>query len=223
MKHLKIYSVSDRYIDYLRADSLLKKFVFDHKASDRKHERKYIGVAFETNGYNYFIPFASPKESDYINQNGMKKIRSNTISIIRMTTDSANGTSVMLLGTLKLNNMIPIPKSELTYYDIGKEKDLKYKDVVFKEYEYIKRNSKLILNNAAFIYHQKEIEKSIKNKPGYLDFTVPFQYAEQKCLDYCKMYDMQYKPTLAELTEWQDKAEEAIQAASRKKDTQIQR
>lgn len=224
MKQLKVYSVSDRYIDYLRADSLLEKFVFDHKASDRKHDRKYIGVVFVTNGYNYFVPFASPKESDYLDQNGIKQIRKNTVSIIRMTTDNGKNIPSMLLGTLKLNNMIPIPKTELVYYDFKKEKDVKYRDVVLKEYEYIKRNLKLIVNNASFIYHQKEIEQSIKNKPGYLNFTVPFKYAENKCLEYCKIYNAELnQPTLSDIQEWQNNAEKVIEAASRKKDTQIQR
>ena len=53
---LKIYSVSDRYIKFLRDDSRLKN-VFDNKEGARSHSRKYLGVALSINGYNYFIPF----------------------------------------------------------------------------------------------------------------------------------------------------------------------
>ncbi len=65
MAELKIYSVSDRYIRFLRQDDHLC-IVFDNKEDARSHSRKYLGVAFVKNGFHYFIPFSSPKNSDYM-------------------------------------------------------------------------------------------------------------------------------------------------------------
>ena len=36
-----------------------------------------------------------------------------------------------LYGTLKFNNMIPVPESEIIQYDLNDEGDLKYKLIVF--------------------------------------------------------------------------------------------
>jgi len=49
MSNLRIYSVSDRYIEFLRDDVRLKN-VFDSKVDSRKHTRKYLGVALSVNG-----------------------------------------------------------------------------------------------------------------------------------------------------------------------------
>ncbi|MCD7792312.1 MAG: hypothetical protein LUG92_02780 [Oscillospiraceae bacterium] len=43
MNDIKIYSVSDRYIAYLRSDEKLKN-VFDNKVNARRHTRKYLGA-----------------------------------------------------------------------------------------------------------------------------------------------------------------------------------
>ncbi|MBE6896824.1 MAG: hypothetical protein E7477_06970 [Ruminococcaceae bacterium] len=50
--------------------------VFDNKEDVRSHTRKYLGVAFVKNDYHYFIPFSSPKDSDYqISPDGIRTIR----------------------------------------------------------------------------------------------------------------------------------------------------
>ena len=58
-----IYAILDEYIHYLNADTRLIH-VFDNKDGHRTHTRKYIGVVFEYNGFKYFAPFSSPKNSD---------------------------------------------------------------------------------------------------------------------------------------------------------------
>ena len=161
---MKLYSVSDEYIDYLRK---YESKVYDNKLSKRKHDRKYLGVVLKINNYNYFVPFSSPKKSDYIN--GV--IRNNSTSIIRMH----NGKE--LFGTLRLSNMIPVPKEELLYYDVSHEKDLKYKYIVLDELRFINKNSNLIKTNARSIY----IQKMNNGKYNYLNNTVDFKLLESKC------------------------------------------
>ncbi len=187
MSELKIYSVSDRYIEYLRKDTRLS-IVFDNKEDVRSHTRKYLGVAFVKNDYHYFIPFSSPKDSDYqISPDGIRTIRKSIIPIIRMvTTDTVSGIPE-LKGTLKISNMIPVPERELTPYLFSDECDLNYKIVVQKEYDFIRANERLILKNAKILYNQKTRSDVLYVEtpaPRYLNSTVDFLYAEQKCQQY---------------------------------------
>ena len=61
MKNLKIYYISESYINYLRQ--------FDKNIAYNKNTtRPYIGIVYTYNNYNYFAPFASPK-TKHININ----------------------------------------------------------------------------------------------------------------------------------------------------------
>ena len=200
MNDLKIYSVSDRYIDYLFSDPQLTKFIFDSKKNNRTHTRKYLGTVLEINGLSYFVPFSSPKPSDYIqNSDGSKTIRKSTMTIIRMTATNSRG-EIELKGTLKLNNMIPVPVQELVYYDISAETDVAYKDLLQKEYAFIKANKTEIKKKSAVVYSQQctrelllakepqeltnKERRILESSPNYLNFTVPFAYVELKCKDF---------------------------------------
>ena len=59
---MKIYSVSDRYVEYLRKE---EPNVYSNKMNERIHTRKYVGVVVQINKYNYYIPMSSPKNSDF--------------------------------------------------------------------------------------------------------------------------------------------------------------
>ena len=129
MNELKLYEISDKYISYI---STVEKNVFSAKENDRNHTRKYLGIVYSINGYNYYIPLSSPKNSDYRVENGIRKIRGSIIPIVRITSQSSSG-ELELKGTLKLSNMIPVPASELTLYDMEHESDLFYKSLIHKE------------------------------------------------------------------------------------------
>ena len=187
MAELKIYSVSDQYIKYLRQDERLT-IVFDNKEGVRSHTRKYLGVAFVKNDFHYFIPFSSPKNSDYqIEADGSKTIRKSIVPIIRMTTTDTVSGELELKGTLKISNMIPVPEQELTPYQISAETDSNYKIIVQKEFDFIHANEKMIMKNANVLYNQKtkaDILYKDKPTPKYLSSTVDFLYAEQRCQCY---------------------------------------
>ena len=119
MSELKLYEISEEYISYI---STVEKNVFSSKENDRNHTRKYLGIVYSINGYNYYIPLSSPKNSDYRMENGVQKIRGSIVPIIRITSQSSSG-ELELKGTLKLSNMIPVPASELTLYDMEHEQD----------------------------------------------------------------------------------------------------
>ncbi|MCC8078940.1 MAG: type III toxin-antitoxin system ToxN/AbiQ family toxin [Oscillospiraceae bacterium] len=165
----KIYSVSDRYIAYLRSDEKLKN-VFDNKVNARRHTRKYLDAVLVQNGFNYFIPFSSPKRSDYIaSADGTLAIRKSIIPIIRMTTKDTMSGELELKGTLKLSNMIPVPPSELMPYDISLESDLNYRQIVLKEWDFIRSNKQMIMKTrVCSITRKQSAARSLrgKSRPG---------------------------------------------------------
>lgn len=165
MSDLKIYSVSDEYIDFLFDDPKLTRFIFDNKKNTRKHTRKYLGAVFEINGLSYFAPFSSPKPTDYITKpDGSEIIRKSTPTIIRMTSLDNKTGRIELKGTIKISNMIPVPLRELTYYDISAEKDAAYRSLLEKEYAYIKAHKNEILKSVKIVYSQQSRKEQLLAK-----------------------------------------------------------
>ena len=179
--NLKFYTINKDYINFLRSYPKLSN-VFDNKETTSNFYRKYLGVVLSINEYKYYVPLASPKSSDYIATDNGKTIRKSIIPIIRIAVENTQGT-LELKGTLKLSNMIPVPDNMLTYYDFSTETNTNYKILMEKEYDFIKKNKKLILKNASILYKQKTKENelySIKDKtPKYLKTVVDFKYAEE--------------------------------------------
>ena len=163
---LNLYSVSDKYINYLRQ---FDDKIYDNKEEIRTHERKYLGVVLNVNGFNYYIPMSSPKKTDYINID-KKVIRKDTKTIIRLHEGGR------LYGTLRISNMIPVPITELEPYIISSENDLKYKELILGELRYINNNSNKIIKYAKIVYDQK-----VKNIDiDYIKNTVNFRLLEEK-------------------------------------------
>ena len=163
---LNLYSVSDKYIKYLRQ---FDNKIYDNKEEIRTHERKYLGIVLTVNEFNYYIPMSSPKRTDYIDFDN-KIIRNDTKTIIRINEGGR------LYGTLRISNMIPVPITELEPYMISNETDLKYKEVILGELRYINNNSSKIMKYAKTVYNQK-----IKNiNIGYIKNTVNFILLEEK-------------------------------------------
>ncbi len=131
---LKLYVIDINYIKYLQQFD--KQVLF----GDSEHyikERKYLGVVLKIDNYEYFAPLSPPKESDYFYKQREKLIRKSSMTIIRLVSDKG-----VLLGKIKLNNMIPVPKECLTLYDLDNEPDTKYKDLVTDELVCIRKNKK---------------------------------------------------------------------------------
>lgn len=163
---LNLYSISDKYIKYLRQ---FDSKIYDNKEEDRSHGRKYLGIVLTVNEFNYYIPMSSPKKSDYIDIEN-KVIRNDTKTIIRMRDGGR------LYGTLRISNMIPVPITELEPYILAEEKDLKYKELILGELRYIHDNTNKIIKYAKTVYSQKN--KNIDT--GYIKNTVDFKLLEEK-------------------------------------------
>ena len=179
---MKIVEVSDRYINYLK--EYFPKTLLDNKQGCRKHTRKYLGVIFKINEYNYFAPLSSPKKSDYL-ENGA--IRKSSVSIIRMTRIYNN--KIVLLGTIKLNNMIPVPQSEIIIYNIENERDKKYQDLIKNEQFWIQRNTDKIIKQGLNLYNNKINEKNLINVKNlkFYESIIPFKEAEIICDEFAKI------------------------------------
>lgn len=167
-----IYEVNNDYINHLRKyDNRVEKSDGD----SYQKERKYLAVKLN-NGENYLIPFSSPKDTDYINGNP----RNSVTPIIRITSKDTSG-KIQVIGKLKNSSMIPIKNIKIiTKYDITKEKDSSYKDLMQKEIQFIEKNKESIKKAVNEIYNEK-----LKNiNRGYIKNTVDFKKLEKAAIEY---------------------------------------
>lgn len=176
MEPLKLFSVSDKYIDYLRTKH---PKVYSNKDDKYTYTRKYLGVIILIGGMRYYIPLSSPKENDYekdkktkqfvLDQDGNRVIRKSTMTIIRIVDNSAGYAE--LKGTLRISNMIPVPDTELINYDLDNETDKSYKDLVNLEMIFIRKNKDKIVKNANNVYKLKRNNATYDFIKASLDFT----------------------------------------------------
>lgn len=175
---MRIVQIDDEYIAMLR-----QRFpsIMDEKRFHHSHTRKYLGVVFTIGSFNYYAPFSSPKAKDYNLDGSIKK---NSIFAIHMVKDGDNGEKV-LLGTIKLINMIPIPMKYVIGYSIESEADLKYQDIVSDEFKWISENQSKITKRARQIYFFKANEDKMKNDNNakVYESVLPFKDIEQFVID----------------------------------------
>ncbi|MGF0040714.1 type III toxin-antitoxin system ToxN/AbiQ family toxin [Peptoniphilaceae bacterium SGI.131] len=131
---MKLYNVSDYYIDFLKK--------YDNKVLMNKGKRPYLGIVFDINNCNYFVPLSSYKKS-HKNKHFNKKLATKLVSEEGET-----------LGYLFYLNMIPVPKTEIKKFDLENYKitDIKYYSLVQKELRIIKSDSKKIKSKASKLY-----------------------------------------------------------------------
>ena len=83
-----------------------------------------------------------------------------------MTKNNEEGKKV-LLGTIKLINMIPIPMKYVEGYSIDNEQDEKYKNVVSDEFKWISEKQGEISKKAKQLYNFKNNERFCKNENNH--------------------------------------------------------
>ena len=177
MEEFKLYSVSDEYIEYLRA---IFPNVYSNKETTRVHTRKYVGIVLRLENYHYYIPMSSPKETDYQIAGENQVIKKSIVPIIRIVVKNSKGQRE-LKGTLRISHMIPVPPSELHLYDIENEKDDTYKDLVQNEMIFIRKNQDNNLANARLLYKQKA-ENDLS--AGYVKSALEYKALEKLCRDF---------------------------------------
>lgn len=161
MENLRIYRVEDRYIRFLSTR--------DSKVQYNKGNRRpYVGVVLHVGGFQYFVPMESPKENH-------KNIKSGK-HIIKL----ADGQ----YGMLGFNNMVPVHKDALIPFDIEKEPDQKYRELLRRQATICNRMKADILDHASRTYYDV-----VNNKNKFLvRISCNFKMLERACREYKKDY-----------------------------------
>lgn len=172
---LKLVTIDDAYIDYLLQYEI---DVMPNRKEKSKHTRLYLSLMID--GVYHQIPLSSPCEGDYYH-GGAKK---DAITIIRLVDKNTD-----LLGTLRLSHMIIAPVNAIKYYDIKRERDLRYRELVTKEYLRIKAKQDRIRKNANVLIKQKAHEDdfflySNHDAPAYLSKTLDFAFIKSLSGEY---------------------------------------
>jgi protein AbiQ len=143
---LRFYTVSDAYISFLQQ--------FDPKVPNNggaayKGRKLYIGVVLEIGGHKYFAPLSSYKAKQ-------DKISSSSCSLFKL---HERGNENNKLGIISLNNMVPVPDSELVLLDLDGQ-DEQYKRMLLKQYEFIKESRDEIARRAAKLHNHVVVKRT---------------------------------------------------------------
>ena len=155
---IRIYEIKSEYIKYL---SNYQKHIFTQ--ADGKDTRKYIGIIFEVKGVKYFAPLSSFKEKH-------KKMK-----------ESVDFIKIKDYAVINLNNMIPVPDSQIVDIDINKEKEPSYRYLLQAESREISRQKNRIRKNAEIVYSHK---KHNDNSTALAKRTNNFELLEKLCKEY---------------------------------------
>ena len=157
-KRLKLYYISEVYIEYLRK--------YDNRVMINKSQtRPYVGIVYTYNDNYYFAPLSSPKPKHQT----MKK---SAVDICLIDEGK--------LEVINFNNMIPTPIKELTEV-IPTVKDEKYKKLLENQISSINKNRELILKKINR-FHKKYNESLLF--PNVLSRCCDFRLLEEKCKEY---------------------------------------
>ena len=173
---MEICSVKEEYIKYLQK--------FDNRVCisklDKAFGRKYIGVIFEIKDFTYFAPLSS---SVYKIINGEKVFKQHFTDVYLFNKKTP-------IASVKLNNMIPIPRekeSELIqqviiskFLNSNIEANVKYGNLLKVQREEINSETKKkeILDKATSFY------KTYRFNPKLQRLCCDFQLLEQKALEF---------------------------------------
>lgn len=164
---LSLYYVDKKYIDYLqKVERDVRGYTHVPNMEYGNREQKFIcGVVLKLRGFQYYVPVTSysKKQSDNI--------------LIEVPTDKIKPVK----GSLRFNYMFPAPKECVTELVIANELDVKKKNLLNKELNFILNNETRILNKAKQTYSKvtnKVNEYMIKN-------SCDFKLLEDACENYC--------------------------------------
>lgn len=143
---LILIRVDPEYITYLRK--------FDNKVQvnskeEHKDNKPFVGVLFEINEIEYFVPISSNGKEKFtrIYENYLKT-NVKPIDMFFIEDDSNN--SKKLISILNINNMIPIPENAKIYFNIEQDKDF---SLLIKEINYCNKHKEEIIKNSKKIYN----------------------------------------------------------------------
>ncbi len=167
---MKFYYVNSDYVQYLK--QVDPKNV-QNNYENTKNQKPYLGIVLSVNNKNYFAPLSSDKNLKY------KNIKDTNPTVFKLITKNDN-----YLGVVKLNNMIPVNKSEL--YEITKD-DLLKKD---SKYQNLLNTQRIVINhNVAGIQQKADLlyKLVVENKNEfYSQVWAKFLELEKACDNYAE-------------------------------------
>ena len=131
--NIRIYEVKSEYIKYLNN---YQKHIFTQ--AQEKDKRKYIGIVFEVKGIKYFAPLSSFKDKHKQMKEGVDFIK------------------IKYYPVINLNNIIPVPDSQIVDIDKNKQKNASYRYLLQAESREVNRQKNRIRKNAEIVYSHKK-------------------------------------------------------------------
>lgn len=172
---LDLYHIDGDYVKYLKSyDSNVQ-----NNYDNNRNKKPYVGVVLSINGKDYFAPLTSPKDKHL-------KLRDSDPTTFKI---KHNG---KFIGSVLLNNMIPVQKEFISRIEINSVKDKVYKTLLRKDYQVITNNKNSIENKANVLY-ENVIERS---NPYFSKVSCDFKKLEIACDNYAefkKNLDKKYK------------------------------
>ena len=185
---MEICSVKEKYIQYLQK--------FDNKVCltklNKPFGRKYVGVVFEIKDFTYFAPLSS---SVYKIINGEKVFKKHFTDVYLF-----NGKAS--IGSIKINNMIPIPRKienkllePLIFDDFTSSKDIS-----IVQYGNLLKNQRVAINTEEkkqeILDKATSFYKTYKFNPRLQQLCCDFQLLEQKALEFSLSKDKKKEKTI---------------------------
>ena len=128
-----------------------------------------MGVLLEINNHNYYAPLSSPKDK-------FNKISDKALDIYKIDDGK--------LGVINLNNMIPVPKSEVIRINIDDQEDSRYRSLLRKQARIIMANRDEIKDKSLKLYSVV----SSGNHPHINKRCSNFYLLEEKCSEYQNIF-----------------------------------
>jgi protein AbiQ len=159
---LKLYTVSDEYINHLRT--------VEAKVPNNNYNNKkpFVGVVFEINDKSYLAPLTSPKVS-------IVNIKNGCPSVFKLHEQDNVDHS---LGAVRIQYMIPVPSSELTELDFDSRGN-KYRKLLDKQILFIRKHEDEVKKRASKLY-----SLVAKKVPFFSKISCDFQALEAAMNDY---------------------------------------
>lgn len=168
---MKFYTVNNSYVQQLyQVDS---EVFFDPVNYDNK---PYVGIIVQNGSYDYFIPLTSAKDKHRKWKNISK---TNYIIYELLSPDLSDIPSEWvyiqtecfikhILSVLEIKKMIPVPKGFYSQINFSEVSDKKYRDLLQKEYYFLKPLQDDIFSKARIIYTEQKATGIIH--PFHCDF-----------------------------------------------------
>lgn len=165
---MKFYYVNSDYVQYLKQTD--PKNV-QNNYENAANKKPYVGIVLSVNGKDYFAPLSSDKNQKY------KNIKESNPTVYKIITHNNN-----YLGVIKLNNMIPVKKTELNQItkESISEKDSKYQKLLNTQRVVINSNTDKIQQKAELLYRLVVEQKN----DFYSQVAAKFSQLEKACDNY---------------------------------------